>query len=197
MMPHRQQQGFTLIELMAVVLLVGIAAAVVTVSVGSGGRGQELRTSARYLYGAMAAALEEAVITQQQLGLRFDIDAEDGNDAYRYTWLILDTEAREWKSIRNELLQSAVLPEHLEIRLQVEGQELIIGAQDKDSFFTLKQSSDSSKPALQPDLYFLSSGEMPEFSLTLREKQQDSAEYTITGNMLGQMKLIQPHEQKD
>lgn len=194
----QKQQGFTLIELLAVVLLVGVAAAVVTVSVGTGGRSYELRNSSRFLFNGMTAALEEAVITQQQLGLRFDVEQDNnGADIYLYQWLILDAAAREWKMLENEDFYQTTLVEGIKIELNVEGDTVVIGAQNKDSFFSLKQNSDSTKPLLQPDIYFLASGEMPEFTITLSDDVVGGGQYIITGNMVGQMSLKEPHEQKE
>src|SRR5690606_27635272 len=116
------------------------------------------------------AALEEAVITQQQLGLRFDVEQDNnGADIYLYQWLILDAAAHEWKMLVNEDFYQTTLVEGIKIELNVEGDRVVIGAQNKDSFFSLKQNSDSSKPLLQPDIYFLASGEMPEFTITLSD----------------------------
>lgn len=190
-----QQNGFTLIELLAVIFLVGIAAGLITLSIGTAGSQQQLRADMRYLYNAMSSALEEAVITQQQLGLHFDIDNETEKLRYRYTWLILDSDAQEWKQLENDDFQQRLFADDVEIRLIVEGDELIIGAENQSDFFSLKQSSDSSKPALQPDIYFLSSGEMPEFRLQI--KAQDEEEYSLglKGNMLGQIRWIDDEEE--
>lgn len=194
----KPQKGFTLIELLAVIFIVGIAAGIITLSIGTGGHQQQLRADLRYLYGGMSSALEEAVITQQQLGLHFDLDPDSNGSErhYRYTWLILDSEAQEWKQLENEDFQQQRLADGIEMRLEVEGDELIIGANNQEGFFSLKQSSDSSKPALQPDIYFLSSGEMPEFRLQI--KHQDDEEYSLglKGNMLGQIQWIQGDEQE-
>lgn len=189
------QNGFTLIELLAVIFLVGIAAGIITLSIGTAGPQQQLRADMRYLYSAMSAALEEAVITQQQLGLHFDIDNEAENIRYRYTWLILDSDAQEWKQLENDDFQQRLFADDVEMRLIVEGDELIIGAENQSDFFSLKQSNDSSKPALQPDIYFLSSGEMPEFRLQI--KAQDEEEYSLglKGNMLGQIRWM--HDEQE
>lgn len=189
----QRQQGFTLIELLAVVVLVGVAAAVVMVSVGTAGHSQQLRSTARYLYNAMNAAIEEAVITQYQLGLHFTKESEIDGDFYRYTWLILDSSAQEWKEYSNEDFKAETLPSNIELRLQMDGDEVILGG-GQESFFTLKQSGDSSKPALQPDIYFLSSGETPAFKLTLSDKDNESNAYIIKGNILGQVRLVQDDE---
>lgn len=185
-----QQAGFTLIELLAVVLLVGIAAAVVTVSVGTGGQAQQLRADSRYLYSGIAAALEEAVISQQQIGLRFDIAEGEGEEQYQYNWLILNRDAQEWQELSNDTLEAKLLPMGVRVELEVDGDRLIIGGKNDKGFFELKQSSDSSKPALQPDIYFLSSGEMANFRIVLKEQDSDN-QFIIKGNLLGQLKFSQ------
>lgn len=190
----KPQNGFTLIELLAVIFLVGIAAGIITLSIGTGGQQQQLRADMRYLFHAMSSALEEAVITQQQLGLHFDIDLEGDTERYRYTWLILDSDAQEWKQLENDDFQQKLLPDGVDIRIEVEGDELIIGANSQQDFFALKQSSDSSKAALQPDIYFLSSGEMPEFRLQIKYRDENEYSLGLKGNMLGQIQWLDDDE---
>lgn len=187
----RKNQGFTLIELLAVIFLVGIAASIITMSIGVGGHGQQLRSDMRYLYSAMSAALEEAVITQQQLGLHFDKNNEDGVERYQYTWLVLDHDAKEWKQLENDDFQQGMFADNIDLRLEVEGDEIIIGANSKEGMFALKQASDSSKIALQPDIYFLSSSEMPEFRLQAKTHEDEAYSFTLKGNMLGQIRWVQ------
>lgn len=193
-----QQRGFTLLELMAVVFLIGVVVAVATVSVGSGSRAQQVHASARYLYNAMALALEEAIVTQSQIGVRFDVDGMAGEQVYRYQWLVYDAAARQWRELPADVIEAQPLPEQLELLVEVDGQPLIVGGEQKKDLLAggEKQATGDKEKTLQPDVYFLSSGEMPAFSLTLQDTLSD-ARYTITGNLLGQLQLVLPNEQQD
>lgn len=191
------QRGFTLIEVLAVVFLIGVAMAAITVSVG-GGQSRELKSHARYLYNAMHMALEEAVITQSQVGVRFDVEGMADELQYRYRFLVLQPQQQRWLVLPADIIKSRALPQGVELQVRVDGQLIIIGAEQKKGLFSreAKTADEKEGQAPVPDIYFLSSGEMPDFDVTLRDAQS-GAEYTIKGNMLGQLSLVEPHEQED
>jgi len=63
------QRGFTLLEVMVVVLLVGILASMVRLAVGDGGRGAALRDTARVLQQLTRVAADEAMLTSRPVAL--------------------------------------------------------------------------------------------------------------------------------
>ncbi|MBM4227083.1 MAG: type II secretion system protein GspH [Gammaproteobacteria bacterium] len=62
-------RGFTLLEVMVVVVLVGILANMVRLAVGDGGRGAALRDTARVLQQLTRVAADEAMITSRPVAL--------------------------------------------------------------------------------------------------------------------------------
>jgi len=96
---HNAHEGFTLIELMVVLLLVGIVASLATLSVGDGAE-RELRTETQRLAGALKLARDELLITgaaERALGLR--------PDSYSFLELvILDDATREWRPLVDQQL---------------------------------------------------------------------------------------------
>lgn len=63
------QRGFTLLEVMVVVVLVGILASMVRLAVGDGGRGAALRDTARVLQQLTRVAADEAMLTSRPVAL--------------------------------------------------------------------------------------------------------------------------------
>lgn len=62
-------RGFTLLEVMVVVVLVGILASLVRLAVGDGGRGAQLRNTARVLQQLARVAADEAMLTSRPVAL--------------------------------------------------------------------------------------------------------------------------------
>ena len=69
--PCSRAGGFTLLEMLVVVFIIGIMAAMFTLSVGvAGGTDRELRREAERLETLLALALEDASFQSRELGLR-------------------------------------------------------------------------------------------------------------------------------
>lgn len=197
----RYQRGFSLIELLATLFLIGIAVAMVAVSVGSGNRPQQVNAAARYLHNAVHLAMEEAILSGYQIGLRFDIDEQTPEQRrYYYEWLYYDHDNREWLPISMELLDKQLLPEDVVVELRVDGQTVTVGtAEREDTLFgrSERQQEQQARQGKQPDIYFLSSGETQDFLVTLEDTRYQGSIYTLKGNILGQLTFKRPHEQTD
>lgn len=68
----RQQQGFTLLEVLVVVFIVGVIATMFTLAVGvAGGVDRELRQETERLETLIHLALEDSTFQARELGIRF------------------------------------------------------------------------------------------------------------------------------
>lgn len=189
------QQGFTLIEIMVVLIIIGIGAALVSLSIGDATRPQQTKAVARQLYGAMSLALEDAVFLNKQLGLRFDFSGKEQEIAYSYQWLLYDEGTKKWAPMTAEGFDEQELPDFIQIEIEVEGQKIIIGGNRKDdTLLAVEHDKDDKKPQLYPDLYFLSSGEMQNFTIAINDKNTPESQYMVAGDALGQMTFKRPDE---
>ena len=68
------RRGFTLIEVLVVVVLIGILATLVRLALGDGGRATRLRDTARVIQQLTAVAAQEAVFTSRPIALVFTGD---------------------------------------------------------------------------------------------------------------------------
>ncbi len=195
--PYQRQYGFTLIEVMAVLIVIGIAAAVVSFSVGDGARTLQIKSSARQLYSSINLAIEESVFTNKQFGLRFDIEYEDDMQFYTYEWLYYDELNTVWQSLDGENFQKQFLPAAIILNIEVDEQAVIIGGKnnDEDALFEVKKKQ-GEKKSKYPDLYFLSSGEMQNFTITIAGEELPDSQYLIKGSMLGQLDFRRPDEEE-
>jgi type II secretion system protein H len=82
-----RQRGFTLLEIMAVILIMGLAMSLLLPAIGAGG-GARLRGQAERVAAALELARQRAVVTGKPH--RVWIDLEDAS--YRVEWLVADGE---------------------------------------------------------------------------------------------------------
>lgn len=110
--------GFTLLELLVVLLIIGILMGMAVLSVGSRSPEKELREELARFKVRIDLARHEALLEAREWGIRFD-----GRGGYRF--MRLDAR-RQWQESEDEerLLQPYRLPELFATELRVEGMVL-------------------------------------------------------------------------
>ena len=144
--------GFTLIEVMVVVLIIGITVSLAVLSISSGE--QPVETEARRLKVLLGLVREESILQGRNLGLRFKADG--------YQFFALT--GREWVPLEeDQMLRQREMPAELRLELEAEGEHFVFFPSDDD-----KDDKDKGAKQDTPQVYFLASGEVSPFSLTLR-----------------------------
>lgn len=193
-------RGFTLVEVLLVILLIGLLAASVVISFSGDSRDKQLDQQTTQLQQLVHLASETAMLKQQELGLFID------DEGYRFM-LFHDN---KWHSITSpKALRPRSFPIGFQAELQLEGLEWSeenllsqIEWQEEDSLFEensfdelerQKDAADAEKakraaqaqqlvgfeiaPRRQgdprmPQIFILSSGEITPFLLTLSEQSE-------------------------
>lgn len=162
----RHANGFTLLELMVVLVLIGIILTFVVGTVGDGGRAAQLEQQTRRMQALIELVGEEAVLRSAVYGLRLA--------PHSYTFLQYDGEG--WNPVAGDsLLKPRELPAEMEFELFLDG--LAVGLEEKT-----KEDDSGEEPP--PQLVFLPSGERTPFELALHYRDEESG-YRLTALPLG------------
>ncbi len=158
--------GFTLLELLAVILIIGIIVSFASLSIGQN-TSRVVQDEAERLHGLIRLAGEEAVLQGRELALEFD------HDRYRF----LELSKADWQLVEEDnMLRERPLPEAIELELWLEGIETSF--EDKESL---------------PRIFILSSGELTPFVLTL--KTDEGEEYSLQGLINGKLVLTRADDE--
>lgn len=186
----KRARGFTLLEMLVMLIVIGITISFVTLSIGVGGRPVELKNEAEKLTGMLQLALEEAVLTGKPIGLRIDETLDRRGTQFNYEWSVL--EQGQWQPFeQHPVLQDGQVTEGIELDLTLEGIETKLGEE--------REEDDDSKltETYQPDIFILQSGELSAFKLYITNPELPDQVYQINGNPAGALRLLRPGDEDD
>lgn len=185
---HHDRRGFTLLELLIVLVVIGIISSFAVLSTGLADRDKPLGKETQRLLALLRMASEESVQHGDELGMRID------GSGYRF--MRYDRDA--WKPLDDDLFRERELPPEISVKLELEGRPIVLDNPDAgDASETTKK--DDKKP-LAPQIVFLSSGEVSPFVLTLGEhdapplyiKSDGNGDFSLNTLEDGKLKAVQP-----
>lgn len=166
--PSGAVRGFTLMEVLAVIFIIGIILSFAGLSVGQHSN-RIVQDEAERLHGLMRMASQESVLQGRELALEFR------RDGYRF----LELGATDWTPVEQDrLFRKRDLPPTLHLELELEG--------------VAANFDDTENP---PRVFILSSGELTSFFLTL-DIDGDAA-YTLEGSIDGKLDLRRIADDED
>jgi len=158
------QRGFTLLELMVVLVIIGVLLTFVGLSTGGDSRAEQMQREATRLIALIDMASEQAVLRSEQLAIRF------GDEDYEFMLL----QSGKWAALQDDgPLRGRELPKGMELRLELE-ENPPPGLQAED--------------AEAPQVFLLSSGEMTPFTLTFSAPESEQR-YVVKASLLGRLEL--------
>lgn len=151
-------RGFTLLELLVVLVIIGVMAGMVGLSMGVLGGDHQAEEQARRFWAVLQQAREDAELQGMDLAVYV------AEDAYEY--LFYDERRREWQSVfGDDLYRPRALPEGMRFRLRLEAREAVLGP--------IPQRGDSvESQRWPPQILVLSSGEIMPFELEMERDSQ-------------------------
>jgi general secretion pathway protein H len=178
-----KQRGFTLIELMVVMVLLGLISSIALTTVGGGNQKRELNNEVNRLHAVLRMAAEEAIFSNTEIGVVIE------NDLYEF--LVFDESEGKWSAAEPHFLRTYSLPEWISLEFQREGKERkLLGKKtvlDEDSDF--RSTLLDTEVAKKPSLMLLSSGEVTGFTISMQIDDDSSSRIEIKTNDQGEIIL--------
>jgi general secretion pathway protein H len=162
--------GFTLVEILVVVVIIGIVTAGILLSVNITGRDRDLEKESDRLLALFNYAREQAELQTREYGVMFQ---DDG-----YEFLTYDMRRDTWRSVfEDDALRARRLPDGLGFRLSVDARPVVLTRP--------KDAKDKT-----PQVMIFSNGDLSTFAATL-EREGGMRSVTLTEDDKGQV-IMQP-----
>jgi type II secretion system protein H len=164
---------------MVVVLIIGMVAATVVLSVGVTGRDSELEKESERAFALVNYAREKAELQTREFGLFC-------NDSV-YEFLTYDPRKSIWRSVdEDEALRRRQLPAGLKIRLVVEGRQVVLKRPEDQEREDRGKDKDKKDKDRIPHVMIFSNGDLTPFALTL-EREGAGRSVTMGSNDQGKI----------
>lgn len=181
---QRKQLGFTLLELLMVLLVIGIMAGLTVMSIG-GNPEREFRRDVARVQQMLIAAADEAPFAGEELG--FWVDAEGKS----YSFYRFDDAALEWQPYEKEHFNRHALPEQYKLEIESIGDPVDMAGLYRAVYKLDDKIKEFDEKPLVPWLVFFSDGQYTPFRLWLSNPHVKDYVYVLEGDGLGKVKVRQ------
>jgi general secretion pathway protein H len=163
-------KGFTLVEILVVIVIMAVVISITVLSVSSTGRDSQLDEESRRIEGLVGLLHERALLEGRDFGLRVEPAAYEFvvYDSRRDRWMMLDQE-REFRH--------RDLPKGITFQLQLDSHTVVIKPIDRNL---------ASGDQPNPQVAIAASGEGTPFRLTL-QRDATQAKASVDGDALGKV----------
>lgn len=158
---RRQTRGFTLIEILVTVVVIGVVIGMATLAIGDRGA-VLLKEETQRLTALIRLTQEEAILQSQDLGMGF---WDNGYAFFKLTDKVDEERKPIWDPLQDDILRQRNLPEGMEFDLTLEGLDIVMKA----------------IPVKRPQVFFMSSGEITPFTLDIALDDRISLELSSDG----------------
>lgn len=181
---HGRNRGFSLIEILVVIVIIGIVASIAVLSITLAGGDSQLREEAQRIVSLVDVAQDESLLQGREFGVEFM------QGSYRF--VEFDPLTRQWSEIiGDDTLRLRQLPEELELELYLEDRRVVLKADPAQ----MKTGDENRRGVEQyaPHVLIYSSGDMSPFELHFVRRIDDSL-LAVRGDLAGTLEILTPED---
>ncbi len=169
----RGARGFTLLELMIVVFVIGLVTAGVIISYSGERRDEQLEREAERLDALFDYVREQAELQTRDYGFRISTQG--------YSFVVFDVLANQWRPAEeDDALRERPFPAGIETEVVVEGRRVVLETKKKDV------------EDYMPQVMIFANGDVSSFEVLLRRDQDEDSRARIYSDESGNINLLQP-----
>ena len=190
--------GFTLIEILIVMLIIGIIMSLAVLSINLN-TSSILEDEIGRIRSLTMMAGEEAILQGEEMAVQIH------SNGYQFLRLLQTADAWQWAPVtEDKLFRPRCFPPGVGINLEIEGEPVTLEKmpcdtgdvmleidEEGDVRDNLKEDNENEIPKV----FLLSSGEMTPFELTLI--WEEGGKYTLVGEMTGEMEILASEQQEE
>ena len=170
-----KQSGFTLVEIMVVLVVLGLFAGMAILTMGQNDN-LVLEREAKRLFEVIKLAQDEAIMHGTEIGLTVQSDKYYFSRLQENKWLKLGDDQQ---------LGVHKIAGGIELELRIENDK-VIHISDPES------ESESESESELPEIILLSSGEITAFEINLEQQPKQAASFQVTGQDSGELLFQTP-----
>ena len=183
------QPGFTLIEILVVIVVIGIIVSIGLLSLGVLGDDRQLRREAFRIGSLLEVAQDEAVMQGREFGLEVMLTS--------YRFVEFDPFQRLWAEVQaDDVFRARQLPEGIEFDLYLEDKSVLLEIDAEDLSDPDAKDNSNSRDEFAPHILIFSSGDSTPFQLRILDRERDYS-VILTGDLVGSIEVMTESEKAD